>query len=279
VGFRLDLDAGCDAPFFRAAGFEAGDFDVQQAYVAYKAPLGEGLTVAFGKFVALLGAEVIEAPDNFNISRSFLFGFAIPFTHTGLLLGYPVADLVDRTVGVVNGWDNIDDNNDAKTGIARRGFNIAENPTLASAGIYGAEQPGRDGPKRWAIDLVTTFKPLPALTLVLNDARGHEDDAIALDGGLADAAWHGLEPIVHRAFADKFSLALRGEFFSDKDGARTGRAQDLWEGTLTASYRWVEHFETRLEYRRDQSNVKSFDRAGRPARSQDTIATEFIVRF
>ena len=55
--------------------------------------------------------------------------------------------------------------------------------------------------------------------------------------------------------------------------------QDLWEATLTFSYKWVEHFETRLEYRHDQSNVRSFDRDGKPTKSQDTLATEFIFRF
>jgi len=280
AGFRLDLVAGRDVPFFRAVGFEAGNFDIEQAYITYKAPLGEGLTVTFGKFVTLLGAEVIEAPDNFNISRSFLFGFAIPFTHTGLLLNYPVTELVDLTVGVVNGWDNIDDNNNAKTGIGRVGFNLADNLTMALAGIYGAEQDDRDGPKRWVIDFVTTFKPLERLTLVLNYDYGREDEAVVLDSGaLSNAAWQGVELIAHYAFTDKFGVAVRGEFFNDDDGARTGRRQDMWETTLTFSYKWVKHFETRFEYRHDRSNVQSFDRDGRPASSQDTLATEFILRF
>jgi hypothetical protein len=279
AGFRLDLVAGRDVPFFRAAGFEAGNFDIEQAYITYKAPLGEGLTVTFGKFVTLLGAEVIEAPDNFNISRSFLFGFAIPFTHTGLLLNYPVTELADLTVGVVNGWDNIDDNNDAKTFIGRVGFNLADNLTAALAGIYGAEQEDRDGPKRWVIDLVTTFKPLEQLTLVLNYDYGREDEAVLLDTGLSDAEWQGVALIVHYALTEKFGVAIRGEFFNDQDGARTGRPQDIWETTLTLGYKWVKHFETRLEYRHDQSNVRSFDRGGRPTSSQDTLATEFILRF
>jgi hypothetical protein len=49
--------------------------------------------------------------------------------------------------------------------------------------------------------------------------------------------------------------------------------------TLTAGYKWVKQFETRLEYRHDQSDTRSFDRDGRPTKRHDTIATEFIVRF
>jgi putative OmpL-like beta-barrel porin-2 len=279
VGFRLDLDAGRDVKFFQARGLDTGDFDLEQAFIAYKAPLGEGLTVTVGKFVTLLGAEIIEAPNNFNYSRSLLFGFAIPFTHTGLLLNYPILPLLDLTVGVVNGWDNVDDNNNAKTFIGRLGFNVSDQLMASLAGIYGAEQDDRSGPARWVIDFVTTLKPLPNLTLVLNYDYGHEDEAVVVDDQTKNAVWQGVEAIVHYAFTEKFSLAARGEYFSDRDGARTGTAQDLWEGTLTAGYKWVKAFETRLEYRHDHSNAHSFDRNGRGSRSQDTIATEFIVRY
>lgn len=279
AGFRLDMVAGRDVQFFQARGLDTGDFDLEQAFITYKAPLGEGLTLTFGKFVTLLGAEVIEAPNNFNTSRSFLFGFAIPFTHTGLLLNYPLTPMIDLTVGVVNGWDNVDDNNNAKTGIGRVGFNIAENLSAAIAGIYGAEQDDGDGPKRWVIDFVSTYKPLPELTLVLNYDYGHEDEAVLIDTRLREAVWQGVALIAHYAFTEKFGLAIRGEYFSDDDGARTGTAQDLWEVTLTAGYKWVKNFETRLEYRHDQSDVRSFDRDGRPTKSQDTISTEFIYRF
>jgi predicted porin len=279
VGFRLDLDAGRDVKFFQARGLNTGDFDLQQAFMTYKAPIGEGLSITFGKFVTLLGAEIIEAPDNFNTSRSFLFGFAIPFTHTGLLLNYPLTSAVDLTVGAVNGWDNVDDNNDAKTFIGRVGFNIAENLSVGLAGIYGAEQDDRNGPARWVIDFVGTFKPIPELTFVLNYDYGAESEAVLVDTRLSDAWWHGVALITHYAFTEKFGLALRGEYFKDKDGARTGTPQDLWEGTLTAGYKWVKSFETRLEYRHDQSDARSFDRDGRAVKSQDTIATEFIFRF
>ena len=66
--------------------------DLEEAYLAYKVPLGSGLTLKAGKFVTLLGYEVIESPNNLNFSRSLLFGLAIPFTHTGGLLSYSFTD-------------------------------------------------------------------------------------------------------------------------------------------------------------------------------------------
>jgi hypothetical protein len=41
--------------------------------------------------VTLAGYEVIEAWKDPNITRSILFGFAIPFTHTGIRANYTAA--------------------------------------------------------------------------------------------------------------------------------------------------------------------------------------------
>src|SRR5574340_910904 len=107
VGFKLKLSAGETAKLIHAAGLgDAGDaFDLTEAYIDYVAPLGRGLKLRFGKFVTMHGAEVIEAKDDMNYSRSFMFNFSIPFTHTGLMAGYAFSDQVSANVYIVNGWD------------------------------------------------------------------------------------------------------------------------------------------------------------------------------
>jgi hypothetical protein len=42
--------------------------------------------------VTPFGYEVVEAKDNFNISRGLLFGYAVPFSHTGLKADKGFAD-------------------------------------------------------------------------------------------------------------------------------------------------------------------------------------------
>src|SRR5258708_12108356 len=76
---------------------------LEEAYLAYKVPLGSGLTLKAGKFVTLLGYEVIESPNNLNFSRSLLFGLAIPFTHTGGLLSYSFTDCFSVTAPLLDG--------------------------------------------------------------------------------------------------------------------------------------------------------------------------------
>src|SRR5437879_4330074 len=107
-GFGVVLTAGQDAQKNHALGIfrdsddafpfrNAPAFDLEEAYGSYKVPLGSGLTVKAGKFVTLLGYEVIESPNNLNFSRSFLFGFAIPLTHRGALVAAGTRNDTDAT--------------------------------------------------------------------------------------------------------------------------------------------------------------------------------------
>jgi hypothetical protein len=61
--------------------------DIEQSYLSYLAPMGRGLQIDVGKFVTQHGAEVIEAKDNWNYSRSLLFALAIPYYHMGVAFG------------------------------------------------------------------------------------------------------------------------------------------------------------------------------------------------
>ena len=119
IGYKVKISAGETAKFIHSTGLvsSASDdpFDLTEAYLSYVAPLGKGLRFDYGKMVTYHGAEVIEAIDNPNYSRSFLFNYAIPFTHTGLKMSYAFTDAVSASVHVVNGWDNSTDNNTAKT--------------------------------------------------------------------------------------------------------------------------------------------------------------------
>ncbi len=89
------------------------DVDLQQAFVSWIAPVGSGLRLDAGKFVTHFGYEVIEGYDgwNDNATRSFLFGFTLPYAHTGLKATYTFSDQLAGMLEIVNGWDVARDNN------------------------------------------------------------------------------------------------------------------------------------------------------------------------
>ena len=76
-------------------------FDLQEAYISARVPIGEGPVIKVGKFVTLLGSEVIESPSNLNYSRGYLFTLAIPLTHTGVLASYSFTDWLSVQGGIV----------------------------------------------------------------------------------------------------------------------------------------------------------------------------------
>ncbi|HYG77680.1 MAG TPA: outer membrane beta-barrel protein [Planctomycetota bacterium] len=155
AGFRIDLAAGTDARFTASQDNSAtansrGDdwsvIDLQQAYISYIADIGNGITIDGGKFVTWSGAEVIEAADNMNASRSLLFNYAIPIAHTGIRATYDVfkggGDCGKWTVGLglVNGWDNIQDQNNAKTAIFMSNWQATKWFNWVITGAVGDEQ-------------------------------------------------------------------------------------------------------------------------------------------
>ncbi|MBI3087285.1 MAG: porin [Candidatus Omnitrophica bacterium] len=305
LGFRADLFFGDDADTFGATGLtDANDaegtdndqVDLQQAYITARAPIGEGIDFKVGKFVTLLGAEVIESPANWNFSRSYMFGFSIPFTHTGALASYPLGEWGSVTGGVVNGWDIVDDNNKAKSLIGNITLTPLEGVTLSFNGITGAEQAGDNRNDRTVFDFVGTWQPMEKLTLMANYDYGHESGLVQGTGAACSGAvdceaanWQGLALYAKYDLTDTWSLAGRWEWFDDKDNVRTLLTSigggiptdiDFYEWTLTSQWKLYEHVLARLEYRHDKSSERVFFHdADGFTDYQDTLAAELIYHF
>lgn len=281
ANFRVDINAGEDVAVVDATKggvIGADEFGLQQAFVELTAPWGNGLTFKVGHFVTLLGHEVIESASNWNTSRGLHFGFSIPFTHTGLLMTYPWSDNWSTTIGVINGWDVVADNNKGKSVIAQVAGKPADNLTLAVQGIFGPEQAGSDGNMRGIIDFVLDWSPYDNWTLGLNYDLGKEEGV----GGNGFANWHGAAIYSHWKPLEKFGWTVRGEYFQD-DGSRTTFANlDLFEVTNTLHYYPADGWDLRLELRHDHADSANsiFAKSdGTTRRFQDTVSTEIVYSF
>ena len=264
---RINLDCGNGL---------AHNFEVQQAYMTYTFGIGNGIEMKFGKFATLLGGEVIESPYNPNVSRSFMFGYAIPFTHTGVLFSTALNDNISLTAGVVNGWDNVRDNNNGKTFLGSLGLELGDLAWTFN-GVFGAEDDDSGSSKSGVFDTVLTYSPMENVDLLANFDYGTASEQVGGD----DANWTGLSGIVtlgggllDESLAD-WSFALRGEWFSDPDGYRTGIEQDLREVTGTFKWQMTENLQARLEFRHDWSNKDVFDDGSGYSDDQNSMIVEF----
>lgn len=274
VGFKVKLSAGETAKWIHSLGLgsksgqsprDTDAFDLTEAYVSYLAPLGKGLKLDFGKMVTYHGAEVIEAKYNPNYSRSLLFNYAIPFTHTGLKVGYAFSDAVNASIHVVNGWDNTEDNNKGKTFGLSVGLIPVEQLAMNFNIMYGPEKDNNTKDNRFLFDWVATIKPVKNLSLILNADYAKEDNY-----GAPDLKWYVYAGIVRYDLISMLSAALRAEYFNDKHGVRTGAVQKVKEITLTPEFRIAQGLIVRPEYRHDWSDKEIFDSASK--KKQDTIA-------
>jgi Putative beta-barrel porin-2, OmpL-like. bbp2 len=276
IGYKVKISGGETAKLIHSAGLgDAGQdaIDLTEAYLSYTAPIGSGLRFDAGKMGTFIGAEVMEAIDNPNYSRSFLFSYAEPLTHTGVKAGYAFNDNVNAALFLLNGWDNVDDNNAGKSIGASVNVSAGDLVSAYINYLEGPEQANDSRDNRSLVDLVATIKPTRPLSFILNYDNGREK----LGGALSDAKWNGLSGIVKYDLNDTFSVAFRGEFFDDKDGIRTGTVQKLTEETLTLEARLAGGLVLRPEYRHDSSDAQSFDNGGK--KTQDTLALGMMYRW
>jgi Putative beta-barrel porin-2, OmpL-like. bbp2 len=292
-GALVDVRAGEDMKILNGAeGSNPNTFDIVQGFVQY----AHGpITVMGGKFVTLVGAEVIAPTGNTQFSRSFLF-YAEPLTHTGVRAAFAVNDTITLTLGVNNGWNSTSlPTSGSKTGEFGASWIPNKMFSLFLGGYVGA-QTAPDDPssnaQRTIIDGVATFNATANLTFILSYDWGQQDQHLPGDSSLA---WNGVALYTNYAITDQWRASLRLEYFDDKDGfvmfnpylGTQPSSQILKEGTLTIGYDPVKSFELRLEARYDMSTEKTFTRtipseglnADPFANSQSEFAIQGIYKF
>lgn len=256
-------------------------YDLTQAFGQYAT--GNWTTI-FGKFATMAGAEVIEASANTNYSRSILFGYAIPFTHTGVRTTYKVSDAVSLTGGVNNGWDQAVDANAQKTVELAAVLNPTKSFALTADVYTGAEAvsytPGSATGTRNLLDLVGTYTVTDSLNFVLNYDNGSQQNATLVNGSTGTAKWSGLAAYANYQINDPWRVSARAETFKDGDAYRTGVAQTWKEATVTVGYAVSKNTELRGEVRKDFSDVASFAYSDGIARKgQNSVAMEAVYKF
>jgi len=294
AGFRADVIIGEDANYLKSRDSgnaapnnldqDSNALYLEQAYAQFRVPVGNGWDWKVGKFVSILGYEVIERPANMNITYGLLFQNAYTFNYTGVLTSYRFDDYLDAKLGVANGANSdnnttVNNNGDAVTLLASLNVtapggnaNWSNNFTYetgaannTSVSLTGSSYPvaGQTNPSgpsyiynswgNWAPKFADD-KWLLAFDSVLG--------AYSPGNGPAGGAttWWGAGLYSKYQFNDWFYLAGRGEYFGsdnqNKTGiTTTGAAGDgsvsWWAYTITAGFNVIDNLLIRGEYRLD----------------------------
>jgi hypothetical protein len=277
-GFRLDLNFGPAADFLSSG--EPGNIEVykhmQEAYGSYLAPIGRGLRFDVGKFNSWAGAEEDEAKDNWNYTHGLLYTFATPAYHMGAKATYEFNDRLSLTGALVNGWNNVEENNDGKTFGLLLSLTPSKKLSIEQTYLFGPEQPDDTRHKRHFFDTNIFYDINKRFSLMGNYDYGFD----TLSDG-TKVRWQGVAAALRYVPAKRLAFSPRFEWYKDYDGFTTGAAQRLREFTFTGEYKLAEHLVTRLEYRRDWSTEAFFQKSDPNlfARTQTTMTGGFIWSF
>lgn len=250
---------------------------LKEAYFSYLAPVGKGLQIDAGKFVTPNGAEVIETKDDLNYSRGLLFSYAIPYYHYGLRAKYAFSDKYSISGCLVNGWNNVLDNNTGKTYGIGFGWNPNKKISFTQNFMAGPEQSSNNSSWRQLWDTVITYSPTTKLSFTFNTDYGRGDHMKQV---VDPVFWTGAAGYVKYAFNEKYAVVTRYEYYDDPNGFTTGTAQHFNGFTATFQRLTAGHILSRLEFRRDMSNEPTFVKGnGLPAGAQNTLTAGLVFMF
>jgi hypothetical protein len=297
AGFRTDVMIGEDANYLINRNIDynltndqqnSNALFLEQAYVEIRAPVGNGWDFKVGKFVSILGYEVIERPANMNTTYGLLWQ-QMPLYYTGVLSSYKFDDYLDAKLGVVNGsqtdnntstsgkgdgcavlaalnvtapggnanWSNNfqyssnNDNNTSSNKIQSSTSTGIEDSSSGTGYTFIYNSWGNWAPK-FAND-----KLLFAFNALLGTSSTNNNDQVGTQAG---TTWFGAGAYAKYQFNDWFSLCSRGEYLGGNNRQKinlysgNGSSLSRWEYTLTAGFNVIDNLLIRAEYRLDWGN-------------------------
>ncbi|MCY1287851.1 putative beta-barrel porin [compost metagenome] len=327
-GFTFESNYGRNAQFARTYGWDmAWDMNEQDnakaqrdkdrflavpnfAATAYL-PYGPGFSLMAGVFGPAIGYEIppnIRAARNPFASKTYAF-VSEPGTVAGVLLGSRLLNgdsgILGAELGVVQGWNNLRDNNDDKSLMGALRWRTADmNTWIDYEFIVGNEQNDDvsdvQAPPSRLISPDGQFKQQHSLNgwhkfdqrwsmgaeLVYGrqDGDGHADTLDVIGGpGFDGAHWWGANAVATYQLRPDLSLSVRGEHFSDPDGfalfpTTMGRGD---YNALTAGLRYDVngHLTIRPELRYDWFDAREHDRPYGNGRDRDRLGAMVEALF
>ena len=269
VGFRVDLDFGKTADLVAAFEPESDGKEIykhiEQAYLSL---LTGKVQWDAGKFVTPIGAEVIESGDNWNYTRSILFGYAIPFYHVGVRATLPVNDKLSLAGYLVNGWNNSSEVNGDKTGAIGLTWKPNAKWTFIANDMFGKETAGSDDTRN-LFDTTLTYAP-GKLSLMANFDYGTE----------GEVSWWGIAGYAKYQAKPNWALVGRYEYADDTDGGFMTFGTKVQSLTVTSDHLVAGGLKLRLEYRTDFADEAIFPKDdGSDEKSQTTLTVGLVYGF
>ncbi|NML64296.1 porin [Hymenobacter sp. RP-2-7] len=236
-----------------------------------------------GIFASHIGFESAMSKDNWTLTRSIMAENS-PYYEAGARFTYEVGPKLTLTGLVLNGWQNIRENNQGKA----LGTQIQWKPTsrllVNSSTFYGNEQP-QDSLKRrrYFHDFYLTYAATKRLNLALVFDVGKQQS----QGHHGYDTWHTGSAFVKYQLSELFSTTLRGEYYHAQRGVFINSIspaladQDFYAGGTSLNFDYVptSHVAFRIEGRYLRSENPIFQHDFGFSRNYGNLTSSIALSF
>jgi hypothetical protein len=226
---------------------------IHRVNASYLVPLGNGLKVTVGLFDSLMGYESLYAKDNANYTRSWIADNT-PYMMFGANVAYPVNDRLTVSTFIINRYFHLAHTVAQPSYGGRWSYALTPRLTAKQTLYWGPDQTDAslefwrlygNHILEWKTDEVTIAASYDIGTENIVNRPGNPRAFVM--GGNVVVRWN---------IAGPWSVAMRPEFYWDRNGRWTGAEQFVKAVTSTVEYRlpyrWSKAV-ARLEHRYDES--------------------------
>lgn len=226
---------------------------IHRANASYLAPIGNGLTITAGLFNSLMGYESLYAKDNANYTRSWIADNT-PYMMFGVNAAYPVNDRLTVTAFVINRYYHLAYTVAQPSYGGKWSYALTPRLTAMQTLYWGPDQTDAslefwrlygNHILEWKADEVTIAASYDIGTEDIANRPGSPRTFVM--GGNMVVKWHVAGP---------WSVAVRPEFYWDRNGRWTGAEQFVKAVTSTVEYQFSHQWTravVRMEHRYDES--------------------------
>ena len=230
---------------------------IKQLYISYR--LSNWLKLTAGSWATHIGYESVDAYANRNYSMSYMFTNG-PFFHTGIK-----AEATVKNNGFMLGITNAPDFKYMPDNMLNKKWIIAQYSFAASdyfkLYLNYAGGTNMDTSKSHQVDMVLTSSINDKFNMAFNGTIATIKNYITKDVYSDHKNWWGAAIYMNYNPTEHIGLALRNEYFSDKNGLKVYSAQpyggNIFASTLSANIK-VDNLILIPEFRIDKANHAIF---------------------
>lgn len=229
---------------------------INEAYAGFQ--LANNLWLDAGIFASHIGAESAISLDNFTLTRSIMADNT-PYYESGVKVTYTPSDKLTLAGFVLNGWQNITENNDNKALGTQIQFKLLSNVLLNSSTFFGREKPGYDSlPSMRYFHNFYTQIDIKKVSILAAFDIGFQEKRV----GSGTNVWYNPNLIIRFKPSDKAAIAARVEYYNDEQGviinSGTPNGFQTLSPSLNFDYKFTDNVAWRIEGRLFNSKDKIF---------------------